>query len=210
MNDAGAFLGSAGEIIFKKMSLLNMKYIYLESNENIIIINGANEFLAFNFEGKIDENKFFSVFSNIITPDTDKTISQVEEDDGMDDLMNAASAIEDESPVDQISEIERKLFNAKIVQINYLIDEFTGDGDKTKWLNAVKEKINEMEKINEALDVADMVSLRDIVGVKISKEEIQADSKNIIDSLCKLAVKEFGAKEAKQKVQNVIMKLNKR
>ncbi len=213
LNDAGAFLGSAGEIIFKKLSLTNMKLISIKSKDNIIIFNRENDFLAFIFSEEQDEqnfyNKFLELTKEVVIPkdEPSEVPDEIAAGSDMGDLLNAANAIEDE---DKLSEIERKLFNAKIAQINFLINEFAIGGEKTKWVNVVKEGIRNMEKITLALDIADDIKLKSTVPVAISKEDIQKDSKEIIDTLCKLAVKEFGAKDAKQKVQNVILKLNKR
>lgn len=205
LNDSGAFLGSAGEIIFKKMSMKNLEYIFVESAENIIIINRTDDFIAFNFDDKPDEIAFF---------DTYKKISGEQETAAgdVDDLMDAANAIAEEEAQeeDKLSEIERKLFTAKIVQINYLIEEFSVDNDSTKWIDTVNETVQEMPNISQALIIDNNVALKDAVPVEIGKDEIQTESKKIIDILCKMAVKEFGAKDAKQKVQNVILKLNKR
>ena len=213
LNDAGAFLGSAGEIIFKKLSLTDLKFISIKSKDDIIIINRENDFLAFIFSEKQDEQNFYSKFleltKEIVIPkdEPSEVPDEIAAGSDMGDLLDAANAIEEE---DKLSDMERKLFNAKISQINFLINEFAISGEKAKWVNVVKEGISSMEKIILALDIADDIKLKSIITVPISKEEIQKDSKEIIDTLCKLAVKEFGAKDAKQKVQNVILKLNKR
>lgn len=205
LNDTGAFLGSAGELIFKKMSMNNLDYIFVESADNMIIINRADDFIAFNFDEKPDEMVFFSKYKEI-------TGAAQEAADDVDDLMSAADAIEEEvKQEDKLSDIERKLFTAKIVQVNYLLEEFAEGNDISKWVDIVKETVQSMGNLSEALDIdSSSVKLKDTVPVEIGKDEIQSESKKIIDTLCKMAVKEFGAKDAKQKVQNVILKLNKR
>ncbi len=208
LNDLGAFIGSAGEIISKKLNMQNTNFIFLKTlKASYAIINEEKSFMAFQINDEVLSKEVFDKYKDIFA-EKEEVKEEMPVDAGIDDLMDIASSMEREE--NKLGEIERKLLQAKIIQLNYLVNEFAGSGDKAKWIESIKEKLDEMENIKTALDIEDQLKIKKIVPVEISRDDIQKNTKVLIDTVCKVAVKEFGAAEAKKKVQNVIMKLNKK
>ncbi|MDY6787670.1 MAG: hypothetical protein SVK54_06065 [candidate division WOR-3 bacterium] len=209
LNDTGAFLGSAGEIIREKTAIDKLNYITVKTEPFIIIINTDSNFLALEFESYIKPSDVFAKYSELTGAEEETAEEEGEPGSDIDDLMEAAENIEGEE--ETISEAERQMFNNKITQINFLVEEFSAEGNNDKWIADIKSSLDSLDKICNCIefDEESNLKLKDIIKENISRREIQEDSKAIIDSLCKSAVKEFGPKTAKEKVQRVIAKLNK-
>lgn len=204
LSDIGAFIGSAGEVIFRKIGKDSPASTIVKSADmNVIIINAGSHYFAINPVKPGDEKKILDKYKEITTVKAEPQSDEVSE---FSDLMDIASNMEE----NLLGDIERKLLNAKVTQMNFLIEEFAAGGDKDKWLVQMMDSVGTMEDFSKALDIADEIKIKEIVPVAISKDEIAVNSKTLIDALCKAAVEEFGAAEAKKKVQNVILKLNKK
>ncbi|MFO8061923.1 MAG: hypothetical protein R6U31_03255 [bacterium] len=209
LNDTGAFLGSAGEIIREKTAIDKLNYITVKTEPFIIIINTDSNFLALEFESYTKPSDVFAKYADLAGAVEETPEDSGESESDIDDLMEAAESIEEEE--ETLSEAEKQMFNNKITQINFLVEEFSADGNKGKWIADIKSSLDSLDKICNCIefDGDDNLKLKDVIKEDISRREIQEDSKAIIDSLCKSAVKEFGPKTAKEKVQSVIAKLNK-
>lgn len=204
LSDIGAFIGSAGEVIFRKIGKNSPDSTIVKSSDmNVLIINAGNYYIALNPETGVDEKGIMAKYTDMTTIKAEAHTDELSE---FSDLMDIASTMEE----NLLGDIERKLLGAKVTQMNFLIDEFSAGSDRDKWLLQMIDTVGEMDDMAKALDVTDEIKIKDIVPVSISRDDIQIKSKTLIDALCKAAVEEFGAVEAKKKVQNVILKLNKK
>lgn len=212
ISDIGAFLGSAGDVIFKKFQLNSPVISFLKMNGfDIVLISEKNEFILFKVNGDIDLNSFYDLYQTIkeesVKVESPKVEEKVTQKMDIGEPVKEFKQVEEE---DKLGEIERKLLLSKVLQLNYLIDEFSQSGDRTVWNNFIKEYLKNVEILEKALDVGDRVNLKPIVSVEINRDEIQRTTKIVIDGICKKAVEVYGASEAKKMVQNVIEKLSKR
>ncbi|MGE3063591.1 MAG: hypothetical protein AB7T10_08170 [bacterium] len=211
MNEIGAFLGSAGEVIFNRLQLQAPEYaIFNVDDMNIVIVNENTSFTVLRVNGSSA-----GIYEEFITASakTEETPVEIQEEKEeapqlieTDELSSFADSIQE----NKLGEIERKLLSAKIIQLNYLVEEFSKGGSTEKWNSSVSAMISNMAELKAALTVTNKVSINDIVSVEITREEIQAKTKTLIDGICKKAVEEYGAAEAKKMVQNVIEKLSKK
>lgn len=210
--DIGAFLGSAGEIISKKLTLQNPEYSVLNSDGlDVIIISDASSFTVLSMEDASDHRRIFEAYRSADAPPVQASPAVTEESAKEEsDLSDLAGFAQSEEPANRIGEIERKLLAAKILQINYLVDEFSQGGSKAEWNNFLKVKFSEIDDFKEAVDVGEKIELHEVIPTEISRDSIQVNTKSLIDAVCKMAVDKYGAAEAKKMVQNVITKLNKR
>lgn len=216
LGDIGAFLGSAGDVIFKKfqMNYPLISFIKVDGN-NLVLISQKNEFLLFKINGEIDTDKFYNEFKNIF--ETTKIVEEpkIVESEPIKEPVVEQSFISPKQEfqtqeVNRLGEIERKLLISKVLQLNYLVDEFSQGGDRRIWNNFIKENLSSVDVLEKALDIKDKIDVKDIVPVEISRDDIQRTTKVLIDGVCKKAVEVYGASEAKKMVQNVIEKLSKR
>jgi len=208
--DIGAFLGSAGEIISKKLLLQNPEYGVMNSDGlNVVIVNDKQFFTVISVSDEAEHKKIFEIYRTAESGSAEeKVVEQADEQaDELSDLAGFASSTEQEN---RIGEIERKLLGAKILQINYLVEEFAQGGPVTEWNVFLSDRVLEIEDFKKAVEVSDKLDLLEIIPVEISRDSIQVNTKSLIDAVCKKAVEKYGAVEAKKMVQNVITKLNKK
>ncbi|MDD3804139.1 MAG: hypothetical protein PHW02_07145 [bacterium] len=211
MNDIGAFLGSAGEVIFNRLQMQAPDYATFSVDDmNLVLIKENSAFTILKVNGSF--SGLYEAFTELSfapqeppakeEPAVEETPQPVE--------TNELASLAESFDVNKLGEIERKLLSAKIIQLNYLVEEFARGGSTEKWNSTVSSMISSMPEMKEALTVTNKVSINDIVSVEITREEIQAKTKSLIDGICKKAVEEYGAAEAKKMVQNVIEKLSKK
>jgi hypothetical protein len=211
INDIGAFLGSAGEVVFNRLQLSAPEYaVFNVDDMNIILINEKTNFTVLRVNG--DAKGLYEAFMDAskekieeIKPEEPKEEEQPSSIETS-DLSDFAESI----AVNKLGEIERKLLSAKVTQLNYLVEEFSKGGSTEKWNSSVSGMISNVPELKEALTVTNKVSINEIVEIEITREEIQAKTKILIDGICKKAVDEYGAAEAKRMVQSVIEKLSRK
>jgi len=215
LGDIGAFLGSAGDVIFKKfqMGYPLISFIKVDGN-NLILISEKNEFLLFKINGDVDTNRFYEEFKKIAESPKVEEEKIVENKPAVEEAFqkpyNPFENVSTQQEVNMLGEIERKLLLSKILQLNLLVDEFSQGGDRKVWNNFIKDNLSNLDILEKALDIKDKIEIKDIVPVEISRDDIQRTTKVLIDGVCKKAVEVYGASEAKKMVQNVIEKLSKR
>ncbi len=215
LGDIGAFLGSAGDVIFKKfqMGYPLISFIKVDGN-NLILISEKNEFLLFKINGDVDTNRFYEEFKKIAESPKVEEEKIVENKPVVEEAFqkpyNPFENVSTQQEVNMLGEIERKLLLSKILQLNLLVDEFSQGGDRKVWNNFIKDNLSNLDILEKALDIKDKIEIKDIVPVEISRDDIQRTTKVLIDGVCKKAVEVYGASEAKKMVQNVIEKLSKR
>lgn len=211
--DIGAFLGSAGEIIAKKMNLQNPEYSVLKSEGlDVIIISDSSTFTVISMQDASEHGRIFEAYMKADAPLVQKEEKAPEPEPAKaeSDLSDLADFAQSSQTSNRIGEIERKLLAAKVLQINYLVDEFSQGGSRTEWNNFLKVKFSEIDDFRDAVDIGDKIELHEVIPTEISRDSIQVNTKSLIDAVCKMAVEKYGAAEAKKMVQNVITKLNKR
>ena len=210
INDIGAFLGSAGEVIFNRLQLESPDYAIFNVDEmNIILINEKTKFTIFRTNGST--NGIYESYMKASKEKSPEIITKTEP-------IKEPAVVQSSAPSDftqtikinKIGEIERKLLSAKITQLNYLVEEFSKGASTEKWNSAISGMISSVPELKEALTVTNRVSINDIIAIEITREEIQIKTKILIDGICRKAVEEYGAADAKKLVQNVIEKLSKK
>ncbi|HAF07565.1 MAG: hypothetical protein XD76_1025 [candidate division TA06 bacterium 32_111] len=215
IGDIGAFLGSAGDVIFKKLQMgYPLISFFKVDGNNLVCISEKNKFLLFKVNGDVDTTKFYEEFKKIAETPKVEEEKVIENKPAVEEVSqkpyNPFENVSTQQEVNRLGEIERKLLFSKVLQLNYLVDEFSQGGDRKIWNNFIKENLSGVDILEKALDIKDKIELKDVVPVEINRDEIQRTTKVLIDGICKKAVEVYGASEAKKMVQNVIEKLSKR
>ena len=213
MNDIGAFLGSAGEVIFNRLQLDAPDYATFNVDDmSIILINEKTNFTVLRANGSTSGLYEAYIEASIEkAPETEIAATEpVAEEEPQIETNDLSSFAESISEVNKLGDIERKLLSAKVTQLNYLVEEFSKGGSTEKWNSTISAMISNIPEMKKALTVTNKVSINEIVPIEILREEIQAKTKVLVDGICKKAVEEYGATEAKKLVQNVIEKLSKK
>jgi len=209
--DIGAFLGSAGEIISKKLLLQNPEYGVMSSNGlNVLIVNDKQFFTVISVSEEAEHKKIFEIYRTAEAGSAEQKSAEQATDELVDDLSDLSGFASPDEQENRIGEIERKLLGAKILQINYLVEEFAQGGSVGEWNDFLSDRLLEIDDFKKAVEVGEKLDLLEIIPVEISRDSIQVNTKSLIDSVCKKAVEKYGAVEAKKMVQNVITKLNKK
>jgi len=212
LNDIGAFLGSAGEVIFNRLQMQQPEYAtFSVDSMNVVLINEGSAFTVLKINGSSE-----GIYESFKEASAEKPVeaetlqAKPEEAAPEEKYTDELSSFAESLPVNKLGEIERKLLNAKVIQLNYLVEEFSKGGSTEKWNSSISSMISVMEEMKAALTVTNKVSINDVVEYEIKREDIQAKTKTLIDGICKKAVEEYGAAEAKKMVQNVIEKLSRK
>ncbi len=101
-----------------------------------------------------------------------------------------------------------RAIKSKLVQINLLLDEFSGGGEREHWVGNLKSGIEVL--------AGDMAGLLGVIDGHLDFKELPAEDKEadctstlrmLIDFMVKKAVEEFGSTQARVKVQAVIERM---
>ena len=216
LDDVSAFVGSCGDVISKLLKLNgfgNLKFY--TKNAQYLIIPKEDTYLGVRLRNSENTDNTIGEVMHIVTGKQKVTeIPEVEKTPPVEEQKSDESGAEEEESVLNLSPNIKKFIESKVLQINYLINEFAEGGNKDDWLQNVIYSLKTMDKerkMSEALiERNNKVELYiDKVSNDISENEISTISKGIIDELCKLAVRRFGTDQTKQKIQNVIKRITK-
>lgn len=219
LDDISAFVGSCGDVISKLLKLngFNDLKFYTE-NVVYIIVPKDDLYIGLQVENRSDIDEIRDKIGEIIKGKTEPAQPVTAPEEKTSDTEKKAEEVVEEktaeSSVLNLSPNIKKFIESKVLQINYLIDEFSEGGSKDDWLQNViysLKTIDTESKMSDALiEEGNEVKLYiEKVSDDISENEISTISKGIIDELCKLAVRRYGTDQTKQKIQNVIKKITK-
>ncbi|MEO0189357.1 MAG: hypothetical protein ABIL70_05915 [candidate division WOR-3 bacterium] len=192
LGDLSAFFSSAGEVIKNALGLGEIDYLSLcYGAHRLIIFLNDNKYLGIEVEREQKPEVFIEKIKSEIKP-VEVTKPVVEEI---------------KPPPSPAIELPRSI-SSKLLQINFLIDEFGAEGKKAHWIDI----------LNQGLGIlgGDLLPVAGIVEGKLSfKEQVPPEKEDefvqilrtIIDFLVKKAVEEFGSSQARIKVQSVIEKM---
>ncbi len=207
LDDVSAFIGSCGDVITKLLKIGRFEFIEFYSEEKSYLILPEGE----NYIGIISgKNEDLKSLYNIIR----KTLHRenIEKNENVKETENEEKN-EEVSAID-VSPNIKKFIENKILQINYLIEEFSEENAKEDWLQNVSYSLSKLDsesKMKEAIKEENdkIVLYLENIKKNITEVEISTISKGIIDELCKLAVRRYGTDQTKLKIQNVIKQITK-
>ncbi|MCK4544435.1 hypothetical protein KAU43_02755 [candidate division WOR-3 bacterium] len=207
LDDVSAFIGSCGDVIAKLLKIGEFKFIeFYSETKSYLILPVEGNYLGI-VSGKNEDLK--SLY-NIIKKTLHK--EHIEENENVKETENEEKK-EEVSAIDVSPNINKFIEN-KILQINYLIEEFSEGSAKDDWLHNVSYSLSKLDsenKMKEAIkEENDKITLYlENIKKDITEIEISTISKGIIDELCKLAVRRYGTDQTKLKIQNVIKEITK-
>ncbi len=219
LDDISAFVGSCGDVISKLLKLSGFNNLKFYTSSNIYIIVPKDDIyigLSVENQDNVDDvmNKVIEYTTEGAETAEKATITEEAQAQEPKEAEAAAEVGREKETVLSLSPNIKKFIESKVMQINYLIEEFSEGGTKDDWLQNViysLKTLDKEEKMSNALvEENDNVKLYlQNVSSDISENEISSISKGIIDELCKLAVRRYGTDQTKQKIQNVIKKITK-
>ncbi|MBN2362557.1 hypothetical protein JXL83_00320 [candidate division WOR-3 bacterium] len=189
--DITAFIGSVSAPVSKTMKIENLRYAVVECrNGTSVLITEESYIIGIRCAGETDPDEVAK--NAIVALQPDKT------------------AVSEAVRSTTVQSKEARLASGKIKQINLLIDEFSLDNEVRPWLDLVERKLEEFRGQKALVDYLeireDRLALLPTTD-EIDEKEINEVSKNLIDSLCRLAIEKLGPDAAKNKVHNVIQKM---
>jgi hypothetical protein len=196
LEDITAFFGSGFDVVASSLSIKGLRFSYLEKEtQKFIILVKEGGYIGCELE---PSESFENVIGNILKTEVGGEKPAEEE------------RVVEAEPVSELSH-ESRFLKSKVRQINLLIDEFSGNEDRSPWVEIVKEKFSDTDigkKLLESFTFEkNVLSYDGSLDQGIKEEDISSVSKLVTDSLCRKAVEKFGAIEAKKKVHSVIAKL---
>jgi hypothetical protein len=180
VGDLTAFFSSAGEVIRDSLDIGAIEIIALSY--------GSHRLVIFPFE-----SKYLGVE---VERDTEPT--------AIIERIQASLAKKEEKPKIDLP----RSISSKIIQINYLVAEFGGDGQREHWLDLLNQGISILGG-----DIVPFIGIiNDELAFKDQPSEDKEDDfvqglRSIIDFLVKKAVEEMGSSQARAKVQAVIERM---
>ncbi|MBN1619314.1 hypothetical protein JW890_01185 [candidate division WOR-3 bacterium] len=189
--DITAFIGSVSMPVSKTMNIENLRYTVVECGNGVsVLITDENHIIGARCAADSDPDEIAK--------------------NAMKAMQSDKSAVsETPQSIAPLSK-EARLASGKIKQINLLIDEFSADSEIRPWLDLVERKLEEFrgqKALVDFLEIKDERLSLLLTSEDIDEKEVNEVSKNLIDSLCRLAIEKLGPDLAKNKVHNVIQKM---
>lgn len=192
LGDLAAFFSSAGEVIKNSLDLGDIHFLTLcYGNHRLVVFPYESKYLGIEIER---DRSATELIQRVLAPPEPVPSAEVEP---------AAAA----APA--VVELPHSL-SSKVLQINYLLEEFGAGADTGHWQNILNQGIGILG--------GDMQVFIGVVNGKlVFKENPSAEKeddfvqglRSIIDFLVKKAVEEMGSAQARVKVQTVIEKMRK-
>ncbi|NIA22550.1 MAG: hypothetical protein GWP03_00010 [Proteobacteria bacterium] len=215
MDDISAFVGSCGDVISKLLKLDGFNDLKFYTDDLVYLIIPKNDiYIGLQVDKQSDINMTADRIAEIIEGKAEVAQPATAPGEKPAEVEGKAEEKVTEGSVLNLSPNIKKFIKSKVLQINYLIDEFAKGGSKDDWLQNVVYSLKTMDtesKMSNALvEEENSVKLHlENVSNDISENEISDISKGIIDELCKVSVRRYGTDQTKQKIQNVIKKIAK-
>ncbi|MBN1150513.1 hypothetical protein JXA84_04745 [candidate division WOR-3 bacterium] len=189
--DISAFIGSVSVPVSKTMRIEDLKYAVVDSSGGKTVLVTEEDFIiGIRCQDEADPDEIAINAGKYLKPeklsDVQKTITPA------------------------VMSKEARLAAGKIKQINFLIEEFSQDNEVRPWLDLVERKLEDFrgqKVLVNFLEIKEDNLFLNPGAEAIDEKEVNEVSKNLIDSLCRLAIEKLGPDAAKNKVHNVIQKM---
>jgi hypothetical protein len=212
LGDLTAFFSSAAEVIKNALNLGELNFVSLCYGANRLVIFLHNgKYIGIEVEREQSPQEFIRrVLEHLtvpVSPKEEKPEAVVEEKI-VEEKVVEEKKVEEVKPPPKVEVHLSRNISSKLVQINFLIDEFGSGGKKAHWL----------EILNQGLGIiaTDILPMVGIIGERLEfkqtppkekEDEIVQILRTVIDFLVKKAVEEMGSSQARLKVQAVIEKM---
>lgn len=189
--DISAFIGSISSPVAKTMKIEDLRFAVIDSNKGkTVLIEEENFIIGIRCQDQADPDE---IAKNAVKHLKPEKLSKTQQ-----------------TSTSTVMSKEARLAAGKIKQINYLIEEFSMDNEVRPWLDLVERKLEDFrgqKVLVNFLEIKDNSLFLNPLVETIDEKEVNEISKNLVDSLCRLAIEKLGPDTAKNKVHNVIQKM---